>query len=197
MKSDSAKRAALVLGTVRKLFVDRMLDGPSLQAVGVEFDGILRIEDPRLSEIVLEAGRSAGFGTEGIDREISNYLDARHGFNRWRQQRPPHLWERGGGDPRLEVLLDEEDAAIRDRERLESEMWKCWDEKQRIYSIVDERNTGSLEILKGVVTDLDKAQKAWEKSRERESLARGAVANRQSALQENFLQRQIAARAGH
>lgn len=192
------KRSALVLATTRKLFADRLLDGPSLHAVGIEFDhgGSLGIEDNRLCPLVLEAGRAPGFGDQPVDAEIRSYLDVRHGMQRWQQERPLYAWQRGGGDEKLEALLIDQDAAEADREKAEAAMWAAWDEKQRVFAMPDvDRSEIGLALIKGAVNDLDKATKVWEKAIERQQPARGVVLHRQRYLQEVWMHGQAAKRA--
>jgi hypothetical protein len=189
-KSVEAERSRLVLDAARRLFDDKHLDATTLRALGIERDDPLAFGDHRLLPIVFEAGHAPGFGDRPIDERIRTFLDGTYGWRGWKMERSPYLWEKGGGDVELDQLIEEEEATIAGTSAAQETMWNAMASRSKLASDLREsRPVGRLEAKeaeKAVVA----ATKAWEEARERESLARGQVGNRQLYLQRRFLDEQ-------
>lgn len=186
-------RAEKALEAARTLFTTRVLDSEALRAVGIEFGpGSLVLGDHRLVGLIREAGRAPGCGTQPIDLRILTFLDNHFGFGLWQRDRDPFSWERGGGDPKLEELLTEEEAAIVDRVKTEQAMWAAWDEQQSTYRKADQSNSVGVKVIQEVSRALDAANEVWQAACKREQLARGRSVNRMSYLQERWLRQQAA-----
>src|SRR5207249_8164855 len=62
--------------------------------------------------LLVEAARAPGFGSAPVDLELRRFLDSTFGAGRYLTDRPPHRWERFGGDVALDDLFAKLDTAL-------------------------------------------------------------------------------------
>ncbi len=160
-----------------------------LQAGGV-YDGT----DQKL---FYQAALTADFSpaTLAVDAKIRKYLDGSYGVGT-PLRRAPYRWERGGGDAELDsVLFPAVDAAIAAREDLEHTIAVMTQELREMRGaggpITDERIDRARE--RTVVRKLERLFVQRARLGEAESEARGALTDRQLALQRQAFD-QVAAR---
>jgi hypothetical protein len=172
------------LDATRRLFVEQSLDAKTLRAVGLEINhgaSHLTVGDHRLLGLILQAGRDPRCGSEPVDVKIVDFLDGSYGKRRWQHERPPHPWERHGGDAELDALFDAEEAAIHAAKKALAAIW------ERTDVVRDLRASGSatrLEVMIQATKALDAANKEYQEAVERESVARGRVTTRQLLIQD-------------
>src|SRR5437879_4808719 len=129
MKTGNTDRGVKVLEAVRRLFRDGFLAGKTARDLGVESTADSLSFGDELNPLVREAGRCPGFGDDDpIDKQIKTYLGNTYGLHGWQTDRPPHLWERGGGDAALDRLFEDRDRALEEMERSKAAMWAGRDE---------------------------------------------------------------------
>ncbi|PYO40189.1 MAG: hypothetical protein DMD33_18560 [Gemmatimonadetes bacterium] len=182
------------LAAIRDLWRDGNLDGARVRALGAEYSipdcidftaDSASVGESRLVGLVQRAGRSAGFdpASNALDREISDYLDGTYGRGRWRYDRPPHLWERGGGDADLDRLFQDQDVALADLKAATDAMFAARDEASAA-------GQGRTPVAQGAEVALAKARaqavKDFELADERASIARARVTTRAGWLQNKF-----------
>ncbi len=188
------------LAAVRDLWRDGFLDGDRVRALGAEYglqDCIdftadsAAVGESSIVGLLQAAGRSSGFApaSNPIDKEIAVYLDGTYGKGRWRYDRPPHGWERGGGDEALDALFRDLDVALADLKRTLDAMWSARDEAaaagQGTPSIGEKGEIALAKVRAQAIKD-------WELADERASIARARVTTRALWLQEKFRRRQAA-----
>jgi len=124
-----------------------------------------------------------------VDKEIQLYLDGTYGKGRWRYDRPPHAWERGGGDAELDRLFADQDTALADLKRTTEAMFAARDEASAAgQGTISVGEKGEIALAKARA----QAIKDFEKADERASLARARVTTRALWLQEKFRRQQAA-----
>src|SRR6266550_5710485 len=129
-KSTSNGRAAKVLGHMRQFVIDGHIAGAVLRELGLDYtgDGLAFGEyADGVHGLLIEARLAEGFGSDPADKGIANFVDATHGVGNWKP-RKPHPWERFGGDEKLDQLFQDQDAAIKEMERLNAAFWTARDE---------------------------------------------------------------------
>ena len=187
-KSTSNGRAAKVLGHMRQFVIDGHIAGAVLRDLGLDYtgDGLAFGEyADGVHGLLVEARLAEGFGSDAADKKISNFVDASYGAGNWKP-RKPHLWERGGGDERLDQLFQDQDAAIEEMERLKAAFWTAQDDMRA----ANQQSDVSPVVARALTDKLKGATTAWEESMKHTSQARAKVTTRQLYLQENFRRRQ-------
>jgi len=136
-------------------------------------------------KIALEAARSPGFDPEhnALDAKILRFVTANYGQG-WREERKPHLWERGSPDVKLAGLYEEEDRLRTEFLRLENMMW----EARADLSATRQQDSGAsgVEVVATATKRLDAAIKAWQAAKARLETCMGRRSDRQLLLQENY-----------
>lgn len=175
------------LELARKLLIVGHLDADDLRKADICGPSSVTFGEHQALPLMLAAGRAPGFGSQPIDERIRSFLDGAYGWRRWEKDRPPHPWERGGGDEQLDRLSAEEDAAIAESQGKQAEMWAAIDERGKLNRQIESGKQVSHETWRETDKAVETATGVWEKAMERERLARGAVSRRQSFLQEHAL----------
>jgi len=137
---------------------------------------------PETPPVALQAARSAAFDPEhnALDAKILRFVVSNYGRN-WQHDRPPHLWERGGGDAKLDELFAEEDGLFTEFQRLENEMWTAWDQ----LALTRQPNASTAAVPE-LTKRLDAAKKLWQKSKLELEACKGRRSDRAQLLQENY-----------
>jgi len=161
-----------VLEHVRALFRDHVVFGP---------------EVPPLAR---DAARSPGFDPEhnALDAKILTFVSSANNYGRhWKHDRPPHLWEKNGGDAKLDQLFAEEEGLRKEFERLEAEFWAARDALSAA-RVAD----GGSAAIPALTKTLDHSIKTWQKAKLALEAAKGKRSERQLFLQENYRRAQAA-----
>ncbi len=163
-------------------------NGKVLQAMRNWFRDTVDGPEPK---IALEAARSPGFDPEhnALDAKILRFVTANYGQG-WREERKPHLWERGSPDVKLAELFEEEDRLRTEFLRLENLMWQARDD----LSATRRQDSGAsgVEVVAVATKKLDESIKTWQAAKARLEVCMGRRTDRALQLQETYRRRAAA-----